>query len=123
MLSPFWFSSHTHFCMTQISLTQFSLILSCIMQRLCKMYKREDYTKKIRTILTIFSASAWNIHMFILTYYCLCISMGIKYIHPIFIFQPPKENKKQKSQSQALFLEGALHILFIRDSFSRCFNV
>lgn len=49
--------------------------------------------------------------------------MGIKYIHPIFIFQPPKENKKQKSQSQALFLEGALHILFIRDSFSRCFNV
>jgi len=32
--------------------------------------------------------------------------MGIKYIHPIFVFHPPKENKKQKSQSQALFWKG-----------------
>lgn len=98
--------------MTQISLTQFCLILSCVMQRLCEVYKRIDYTKKITKILTIFSASAWNIHIFVFTDYGLHHVYGHKiHIYPIFAFVPTKRKEETKKSKSGPIWDGVLHIL------------
>lgn len=72
-------------------------------QSLPHTYKGVDCIKM--TQLSLAPLEYTHLYLYIL------LHMGIKYIYPIFLFHPPKENRKQKKSKSGPILEGAFRIV------------